>query len=74
MASPLNELLTTRGLTMADLSRLLGVNKSTVSRWALRRIPAERVIDVERVSGVSRQSLRPDLYPSDFAPPQQVAS
>jgi DNA-binding transcriptional regulator YdaS (Cro superfamily) len=31
-----------------------------VSAW--RRVPAERVVDVERATGVSRQELRPDLY------------
>jgi DNA-binding transcriptional regulator YdaS (Cro superfamily) len=65
MTRPLSDLLTFRDLSMADLARLLGVNKSTVSRWSLRRVPAERVLDVERVSGVSRHALRPDLYPRD---------
>lgn len=41
------------------------VNKSTVSRWADGKIPAERVLEIERISGVSRHDLRPDLYPRD---------
>lgn len=48
---------------MAGLARAIGVNKSTITRWATGRVPAERVLDVERVTGVPRHDLRPDLYP-----------
>ena len=41
------------------------VNKSTVLRWEEERVPAERVIEVERVTGVPRSELRPDLYPPE---------
>ena len=37
------------------------ITSQAVSQW--RRVPAERVIEVERVTGVSRSELRPDLYP-----------
>lgn len=40
-----------------------------VSQW--KQVPAERVIDVERVSGVSRHDLRPDIYPEPE--PQRAA-
>lgn len=36
------------------------ITRQGVSAW--RRVPAERVIDVERVTGVARHELRPDLY------------
>jgi DNA-binding transcriptional regulator YdaS (Cro superfamily) len=42
------------------LSRALGLSHSAVSAWT--RIPAERVLDVERITGVSRELIRPDLY------------
>lgn len=60
----LKALMKARGLKLIDVSRRLGVDKATVSRWAQKRIPAERVIDVERLTGVSRNELRPDLYPA----------
>jgi DNA-binding transcriptional regulator YdaS (Cro superfamily) len=44
------------------LGRSLGISSQAVSQW--KRVPAERVLDVERASGVSRQELRPDLYPA----------
>ena len=50
------------------LSRLLGISAPSVSEWRKRgRIPAERVLQVERVTGVSRHILRPDLYPREAA-------
>lgn len=46
------------------LAKALGdVTSQAVSQW--RRIPAERVLEVERVTGVSRHDLRPDLYPRE---------
>lgn len=42
------------------LARTLGIDPAAVSRW--HRIPAARVIQVERVTGVRREILRPDLY------------
>lgn len=47
----------------AQLASLIGVTKSAVYQW--RRVPAERVLAVEAATGVPRQRLRPDLYPSD---------
>ena len=45
----------------AVLARKLKVSQQAVSKWP--RVPAERVMSVERHSGVPRCLLRPDLYP-----------
>src|SRR5437588_2074944 len=42
------------------LARKIGISQPSVSNWA--RVPAERVVSVEAVTGVSRSVLRPDLY------------
>jgi TorA maturation chaperone TorD len=42
------------------LARKIGISQPSVSNWA--RIPAERVLAVEAVTGVDRSVLRPDLY------------
>src|SRR5262245_12629320 len=42
------------------LARKLGISQPSVSNWS--RIPAERVLSVEAATGVSRETLRPDLY------------
>lgn len=65
----LSSLLAGRHLRLADLAKAIGVNKSTVTRWDQNGMPAERVLDVERITGVPRHELRPDLYPSDAASP-----
>ena len=46
------------------LAAMLGVKYQSIQYWK-RRIPAERVLEIERVTGVSRHELRPDLYPSE---------
>lgn len=46
------------------------MNKSTITRWERGRVPAERVLDVERVTGVPRHELRPDLYPAPTLAPE----
>jgi TorA maturation chaperone TorD len=45
---------------VTELARRVGVAQPSVSNW--RRVPAERVLAVESVSGVARATLRPDLY------------
>ncbi len=46
---------------VSGLARRLGISQPSVSHW--QRVPAERVLMVEQVSGVPRGTLRPDLYP-----------
>lgn len=36
-----------------------------ISQW--KQVPAERVLDVERATGVPRHELRPDIYPPPVA-------
>src|SRR5262247_2041501 len=42
------------------LARKIGISQPSVSNWS--RIPAERVLTVEAVTGLDRSVLRPDLY------------
>ena len=42
------------------LARKIGIAQPSVSNWS--RVPAERVLTVETVTGVSRAELRPDLF------------
>ncbi|WP_439575232.1 Cro/CI family transcriptional regulator [Phreatobacter sp.] len=43
------------------LAKGLGISQPSVSNW--RKVPPERVIAVEHLTGVGRHILRPDLYP-----------
>jgi TorA maturation chaperone TorD len=45
---------------VTELARRIGISQPSVSNWT--RVPAERVLAVESVSGVARAILRPDLY------------
>lgn len=51
--------------TMTEFAKRLGVTPQVVTNWRRRGIPVERVLDIERVSGVSRYVLRPDIYPRE---------
>lgn len=42
------------------LARKLGISQPSVSNWS--RVPADRVLSVESITGVDRRLLRPDLY------------
>ncbi len=55
------DLLKEAGLSPAALAKEVGVNKATVSRWNGTSIPASRVKDVERATGIPARKLRPDL-------------
>jgi TorA maturation chaperone TorD len=45
---------------VSELARQIGISQPSVSNWT--RVPAERVVIVETVTGIDRATLRPDLY------------
>lgn len=42
------------------LAEGLAISPSAISMW--KRVPAERVLDIEALTGISKETLRPDLY------------
>jgi DNA-binding transcriptional regulator YdaS (Cro superfamily) len=57
-----------------QLARDLGIQPSAVSMWD--RVPTDRVLDVERITGISRHELRPDVFgaaPVAANPPRAAA-
>lgn len=38
----------------------LGTGRSVIYLW--KQVPAERLIEIERITGVPRDKLRPDLF------------
>jgi DNA-binding transcriptional regulator YdaS (Cro superfamily) len=42
------------------LANGLGIKHPALYSW--KRVPAERVLEIERLTGVSRHELRPDVY------------
>ena len=54
---------------VTKLSSALGIKHPSLHSW--KQVPATRVIDIERITGIPREELRPDLY----APrPEQVSA
>jgi hypothetical protein len=48
-----------RGL-LTRIARELGINPQAVHQWRL--VPLERVLEVEAITGVPREILRPDFH------------
>jgi DNA-binding transcriptional regulator YdaS (Cro superfamily) len=48
-----------RGL-LAKIAHELGVTRAAVAKW--ERVPAERVVHIEKITGIPREKLRPDLF------------
>jgi DNA-binding transcriptional regulator YdaS (Cro superfamily) len=49
---------------VAGLAAALGITPAAVYQWA--RVPQGRVLKIERLTGIPRERLRPDLYPDDL--------
>lgn len=50
------------------LARLLNISAPSVWEWRQRgQIPAGRVLQIEKLTGISRHVLRGDLYPIEYA-------
>lgn len=58
--------------SQSAMSRDLGLSQTAVWKWfqSSKRLPAEYVLEAERLYGVSRHELRPDIYPMDPSPAQ----
>jgi len=56
--------------SQSKLARALGVSSTAVWKWvqSSKRLPAEYVLTAERLYGVSRHDLRPDIYPRNYPP------
>jgi DNA-binding transcriptional regulator YdaS (Cro superfamily) len=56
----LKSIFAKHGVVKLHLAKSLGITHGAVNQW--RRVPAERVVEVERITGIPREKLRPDLY------------
>lgn len=43
-----------------ELAVALGITPGAVSQWS--SVPPERVLEIERLTGISRHQLRPDIF------------
>lgn len=47
-------------MPLARLAREIGITRGAVAQW--EKVPAERIGDVSRVTGIPFDRLRPDLF------------
>jgi DNA-binding transcriptional regulator YdaS (Cro superfamily) len=60
MDKPIENIIEAGGGVVA-LAKQLKISKGAVSQWD--RVPVNRVLDVERITGIPRQQIRSDIYP-----------
>jgi DNA-binding transcriptional regulator YdaS (Cro superfamily) len=58
----LEEVIKQAGSQVA-LAKLLNVSPQAIGTWRLRGVPPHQVLTIERLTGVKRHRLRPDIYP-----------
>ena len=46
-----------------QLAKALGISPQAIYGW--KRVPVERVLQVEQLTGIPRSELRPDFYPPE---------
>ena len=46
-----------------DFAAQLGISPQAISQW--RAVPIMRVLEVEKLTGIPRHELRPDVYPAE---------
>lgn len=64
-AHPLEKYRIAQGLTLSEMAvKLDNIDKSTVLRWEKRKtpVPPKRFDLIERVTGIPRHKLRPDIF------------
>jgi len=65
--TPLNEAIAAAG-GMKNLAKALGISYQAVQKWRVRGVPpAQRCLKIEKLTGVSRHNLRPDIYGPAFS-------
>lgn len=53
-----------KGLTLDAAAALFGVDRTTILRWerGAPPVPARRLHEIEKVTGIRREKLRPDIF------------
>lgn len=59
MSTPIAQVIEAAG-GITKLAGALGIRHTAIYSW--KQVPAERVLKVEEVTGISRHALRPDVY------------
>ena len=68
----LSDIIKSHWGSRAQFGRELGISGEAVRKWESGRVPAERCVQIEKLSG--GQILRSDLRPDLFDPPTSRAA
>lgn len=61
------DLLREAGVTnVAELAHRMGLKRQTLYQW--ERVPERHILTIERLTGIPRHLIRPDLYET-YTPP-----
>ena len=52
-------------ITKSKIAEHFGISRQSVYGWFKSEVPPTRVIELEKVTGIPRYELRPDLYPPE---------
>jgi DNA-binding transcriptional regulator YdaS (Cro superfamily) len=47
------------------VAKHFGISRQAVGQWFEGEIPPKRVIELEKITGIPRHELRPDIYPPE---------
>lgn len=58
-------------LTLDEVAAIFNVDRTTILRWEKGEppVPVKRLDEVEKVTGISRHHLRPDIFGAAMATP-----
>lgn len=61
---PITAYRSSNRLSLSQFAERVGVSRSYACQWetGARRVPAERAVEIERLTGIPREQLRPDLF------------
>lgn len=59
----LRHYLSQSGNSQVALAEALGITQPAIAKWfRAGKVPLERVADIERITGIPREALRPDVF------------
>ncbi len=52
-------------LNKSQIALHFGITRQAVQEWFTNQVPANRVIELEKITNIPRHELRPDIYPPE---------
>lgn len=62
MTNTFDEIIARCGGSQAACAAALGIKQQAVAHWRRRGIPLLRAVQLERVFGIPKEAVRPDIF------------